>query len=545
MALSLVSRLCLRSGLGLAALVAAPALASAQGEFLFEGTADTPDDNYGVATDVAGDIDGDGILDFVVGAFLDPAGGSDAGAAYILSGADGSVLRTFNGGPNDRLGYEVAGVGDVDDDGVVDVAVTADGNEAVYVFSGSDGSTLHTFLPDAPEDNIGWSLAPAGDINGDDHADIAVGSPGNDLGGLEFGLVRIYSGADGSVLREWPGTAGSIGFGFALDLAGRVDGDGIDDFIVGYQSIGNRADVISGADGSLIHTWSGDAVTDWFGTAVAGIGDADLDGFGDLAVGASTSFIDDGYVRLFSGQTGAEILTILGDSAIELFGLSVSQVGDVNGDGRADVLAGAPFANAPGLFSAGRAAVHSGLDGSLLIEIFGTEDDAALGWSVAGAPFANLIAGAPAALGGGFASIHDSGRSTRPFNYCDLVPTSQTAGGRIVATGSGSLALDNVSLTAVDLPTGQFGYFLMSEVEALILNPGGSEGNLCIGSPLVRLLPPVLNSGPGGSFSYDLELSNVPQVGSIAAGETWHFQSWFRDGQASNFPDGVRITFAP
>jgi formylglycine-generating enzyme required for sulfatase activity len=141
-------------------------------------------------------------------------------------------------------------------------------------------------------------------------------------------------------------------------------------------------------------------------------------------------------------------------------------------------------------------------------------------------------------------------------NYCTpAVPNSTGAAGRISASGTSNLTLNNnrLSLRASSLPPSQFGIFMTSRTQGLVANPGGSLGNLCLGGAVGRYqgAGQVLSTGAGGSFYLSVDLSSTPEGGSfvqVAAGETWNFQSWYRDtgpaGQASsNFTDGLQVLF--
>ena len=130
-------------------------------------------------------------------------------------------------------------------------------------------------------------------------------------------------------------------------------------------------------------------------------------------------------------------------------------------------------------------------------------------------------------------------------SYCTpAVPNSTGSPARMLVGSTTVAADDDLGLRAVALPTDQIGYFLMGQGQNTI-TPPGSDGPLCIlGNGLVRLLPPVLNSGYGGELSHDRGTTGLPAVGAIVAGETWNFQGWFRDvNQTSNLTDAVSVTF--
>jgi len=114
----------------------------------------------------------------------------------------------------------------------------------------------------------------------------------------------------------------------------------------------------------------------------------------------------------------------------------------------------------------------------------------------------------------------------------------------ISADGNSHASRNCLHLLASDLAPNQFGYFLLSQVQTLIAQPGASVGNLCVGSPFGRFRSQIGNSGLAGELAIDVDLFNVPQFGSIAAGDTWNFQAWFRDvGGTSNFTDALEILF--
>ena len=136
-------------------------------------------------------------------------------------------------------------------------------------------------------------------------------------------------------------------------------------------------------------------------------------------------------------------------------------------------------------------------------------------------------------------------------NYCMAATNSAGLTGTMSADGSSSASANNLTLTASDLPANQFGIFVTSMTQAFVPGAGGtSNGNLCVGGSIGRYTLPnqILNSGSGGSFDLVVDLTMTPQGSSfvsIAAGDTWYFQGWYRDpvGVGSNFTDGLCITF--
>ncbi|KPK47748.1 MAG: hypothetical protein AMJ77_01990, partial [Dehalococcoidia bacterium SM23_28_2] len=302
-------------------------------------TLDTPNPqeyaHFGYAVAV-GDVDDNGKADIAVGAYGYAVGGSQLqGRVYVFSGLDCSLLCTLDT-PNPQtqsyLGVSVA-VGEVDGDGKGDIAVGAmgeevDGNEhagRTYVFSGADCSlgacsvlhTLESANPQAPA-WFGESVA-VGDANGDDKADIAVGTRKEDVDGTDSqGRVYVFSGLNGSLLftldKPYPPQAG-VWFGCSVAM-GDVDGDDKADVAtyaphedVGGNEDQGRAYIFSGADGSPFLTLDApnpqacDPYPCRFGQPLA-LGDVNDDGKADIAVSAGAERVSgdvQGRVYVFSG----------------------------------------------------------------------------------------------------------------------------------------------------------------------------------------------------------------------------------------------------
>ena len=133
--------------------------------------------------------------------------------------------------------------------------------------------------------------------------------------------------------------------------------------------------------------------------------------------------------------------------------------------------------------------------------------------------------------------------------YCDAENNSTGREATVLATGSAEAALNDLTLTVIDLPFLSSGYFIVSRNQGFVANPGGSQGNLCVGSGTGRYLGQVGNSGFVGSFSISVDTTAIPQPSmSVPAlpGETWNCQCWYRDqnpGNTSNFSRGYSVTF--
>jgi hypothetical protein len=256
---------------------------------------------------------------------------------------------------------------------------------------------LHQWFGDARYDGLGRAVSDAGDVNGDGYADVLVGAPLEDGNGTDAGLVRLYNGQTGSILREWSGWAGLDEFGSAVSSAGDVNRDGTPDILIGaYRADfggggSGRAIVVSGANWNLLYTYDGGAAKDFFGYAVTNIGRVDGDNRDDFAItgieydfGAIFPGNGVGYVKVYSGATGAEIYHLSGAANGDYFGASISGPGDINHDGSDDILVGSYGVDTNGNNS-GKVLLYSGADGSLLNSWLGDTAGDKLGISVHGA----------------------------------------------------------------------------------------------------------------------------------------------------------------
>ena len=138
-------------------------------------------------------------------------------------------------------------------------------------------------------------------------------------------------------------------------------------------------------------------------------------------------------------------------------------------------------------------------------------------------------------------------------NYCIANPNSQGTEGRMSASGSLTVSDNDLTVTASMISPLSFGFFIVSRSEGFVANPGGSEGNLCLGGAIGRYVGPgqIQNSGTAAEINLLLDLTMVPQplgFQSVAPGDTWSFQLWYRDTDSggaptSNFTDGLRLMF--
>jgi hypothetical protein len=332
--------------------------------------------HLGKSLSAVGDLNGDGKSDFIAGMMNFEAGGVSRGKAVVYS-ATGEVIYSILGlEDNATLGRSVAGAGDINGDGKPDFLIgepyaSAGGisRGKAYVYSGATGKALFPALVGTEDRALfGWSLAGIGDVNSDGKSDFVIGEPGAAAGGTARGKVHVYSGATGTLLYVIDGNINKGKLGFSVAGIGDVNSDGKPDILVGLpgtdpSTVIGYARVYSGADGSFVYGFATGA--GGYGTSVAGAGDIDGDGTSDFIIGSPYSNGYKGTVHVISGATGSEIHAILGTDPGGTLGESVAGPGDVDGDGKADILAGAPLAEISGIAS-GKVSLFSGESGGVL-----------------------------------------------------------------------------------------------------------------------------------------------------------------------------------
>lgn len=369
-------------------------------------------DGFATSVASAGDVNGDGLVDLLVGVprYDNPLDGGfalDTGAVFLFHGKgsgqfDSTPSWKGVGGPGSEYGASVAGLGDVTGDGVADFAVGAPGEDAVHVYTGA-GNTVGLLGKLAPQypGEFGASVARAGDVNRDGYADLAVGAPTASISQSGEGAVYIYLGGAAGFGAPFVSGGGAIGAKLGTSVAGGgdINGDGFSDVIAGApnhtSNVGRVFVFPGGANGPSAATSffrSGSTSAGYLGFTVAGAGDVNGDGYGDFlatAPGYSNGETYEGLVVLFAGAAQPAGVAQVWSAETNVNGagdLTATAAGDVNGDGFADILVGVPKWSR--VLGEGKASLFLGGKQPGAVEAWkveGTQANEHLGFSVASA----------------------------------------------------------------------------------------------------------------------------------------------------------------
>ncbi len=497
-------------------------------------------DRAGVSVSGAGDVNGDGLADLIVGANRDDPNASDSGASFVVFGkANGTTVElsdidagtggfVINGVSNsDFSGESVSSAGDVNGDGLADLIVGARYDDpngqksgaSFVVFGKTSGVAVELSDIDAgnggftingvsAEDQSGISVSDAGDVNGDGLADLIIGAHRDDPNGS-------YSGASSVVFGKTTGTtvelsdidAGNGGFvingvsasdssGFSVSTAGDVNGDGLDDLIVGARFDGNGgvsfvvfgkangttvelSDIEAGNGGFAINGANNGDQSGW---SVSNAGDVNGDGLADVIIGAYRADPNgnfSGASHIVFGKTNGTLVelsdvdngnggfVINGVSADDRSGDFVSSAGDVNGDGFTDLIVGAFLDDPNGASSGASFVVFGGQGSSATVGSSGND-------TLTGDGNANqLVAGAgnDTLVGNGGADVLRGGSGNDILAVSDLTFASLDGG-----TGSDTLRFD----AALSLDLRALADTKLNSIEKIDLTSDGGNSTLSL-----------------------------------------------------------------
>jgi hypothetical protein len=509
---------------------------------------DQVDAEFATSVATAGDVNGDGYADVIVGAPFYDNGSSDEGRAYVYLGSAVGVSATAamtmeSDQISAGMGKAVSTAGDVNGDGYADVLVGAPGyddpevNEGrLYIYLGSASGLQPAPIP--LEENqagagFGGAVATAGDVNGDGYADVIGGASGFTFGGNGGeGRAFLFAGYGGGIhLATWTVDSGQAGagLGFAVATAGDVNGDGYSDVIIGAQGWDNgqsnegQATVYLGSAAGLANSpftvKESNQTGAEYGATVASAGDVNGDGYSDVLVGAplyDNGEADEGRVFLYLGIPGGINInpdwTAEGNVGSVRFGAALGTAGDVNGDGYADVIVGAP---GNGATYGGRAYVYLGSPVGLAAAPSWTGESAQLG-----AEYGSAVAGAGDVSGDGFADVivgapaYSNGESGegRTFVYLGSASGLATSPVWTQEPNQAGARFGHAVASAGDVNADGFSDIIVGAIfRSTVTHPGG-EAYVYLGSPTGPSTAPRWTGGTSGSARYGASVASAGDV---------------------------------
>ena len=494
---------------------------------------ETVGDGFGRSVAAAGDVNGDGYGDVIVGAPFYDNGDFRFGRAYLFAGSAEGIGSAPSwvvegSGPGYGFAVAVAGAGDLNGDGFGDVVVS--GVDRAYVYFGSAGGLSAT--PDRTFPNpegaagSGTAVAGAGDVNGDGFSDLLVGAPQVGVGGYVSGRADLYlgsaSGAGASPAWTSAGDQPGAAFGYALAAAGDVNGDGYGDVIIGEPGYDypepidriNAGKVLvylgSSSGLSAAPVWESGLVNRFafLGASVSGAGDVNGDGYDDILMGGFNGFGgEQGIARVYlgspSGPASSPAWTRIGDHLLAHLGTAVAGAGDLNGDGYDDVVIGEPdYDRSFNEESVGRAYVFrgspAGLDvdpswfaeGDALFDMLGSAVGSA--GDVNGDGTGDLLVGAPSdGRGTGrvflYAGAPDNRAPEARITAPAQVECTSPAGAVVSLSGSASSDPDSTPGTRDDIQRFEWFEHYGGPAQVLLGSGESFSGTLSVGDHRVTL----------------------------------------------------------
>jgi hypothetical protein len=499
-------------------------ISGATGALIYALHSPVPTGQFGFSAANIGDIDGDGIADFAIGDISAPGPLGATGGVYVFSGATGIQLYALYSSTSPSFfGALVAGVGDVDGDGVPDFLVTAGSDETTgflgvsYLFSGASGTLLFTVTPPPGFSGYGSSVVGLGDVDGDGVPDFAAGAVADsNAGGTISGRVTVFSGATFAPIYSIIGPHEGATIGSSLARVEDVDGDGVPDLLIGAEEVTGlpttgAAYLHSGATGALLFSFAGDSFGDRFGASVADLGDLDGDGWPDVGISARVG----NYVKVYSGRTGAWLFTMRETNTGWMTPMAIVRLGDLNGDGHAEIAIGSESDSTNGQFS-GRVRVMSN-------------------------PIVPQT-GVASCFGDGSAGPCPCGNSGASGAGC----ANATGHGAVLGGfGSTSVVDDLFYLQATQLPPLVLSVlFSGTNASTIAFGPAG-DGLRCIGGTIKRVA--YHNANQVGTIWFG---PTMQPMGAWSPGETRYFQAFYRATQGPcfqgyNVSGAVGVVFTP
>ena len=527
--------------------------------------------------DELGDLNGDGVNDFITGS-------GAARSAFVRSGADGSLLKYFifvsHNGFSTGYGRSVAGIGDFDGDQIPDYAVSAGslstatfglGTGMVFVYSGKTDEVIVRIPGAIPGQAFGEQVLGLGDVNGDGYSDLGVGATYTD----DF---RIYLGPSGTFLRE---TVGGTHSAEGKARFGDHDGDGCDDYLIGERTDSSVAPnagsvhLYSGRTGQRLLSMYGDKPERLAGFSVSRGGDWNGDGVEDVVAGAPgldtlQYTAHNSGVYVFSGADGSILHFFDGEAYCQQnsgFGYSVSSGKDVNGDGVPDLIVGAPLqewtpTSHPSYWM-GEALVFSGATKQVLWRRRGTVPGEKSGTRVAliddhnSDGLADWMVMGPFYDDGTSTGAYEQGRLTifagaigDALTHCQGGVNSLGFEAQLKGIGPISLRENQFQLLLTDMPQARAA-LIVHQRELAPASPFG-PGELCLKTPIgilgvVSTSTEVVPTDPGqATLAVDLGAAPFGSLSNpLQPGDSWAFQAVYRDQGERNASNALEVVFVP